>query len=1070
MSTNLLFCGRERELALIDERWRMASDVANPVPQIVVIDAERGAGKTRLALEWFRRTATALPEGSRYWPDPAQLLGRSLSLNLDPAQCQFDRPIPFLWWGIGAQEDRSEAVAHHSAMIAPHLVAMSMRANMAATGLELSKIWAEVGIDAAANVLQIDTIMSVGSALFETARLLGGSHTKFDPRAAHLAEELRAGSRIDALLSDLEKVMNPRSRIGYAAVPAAILIDDAQFAIGDPTLTRFAERLFSDAMRQRWPLMILITHWRRELATDLMRSERSMSGILHHARHGAPDEPGPAAGTLGGYLNDGNYVRIALPQIPDLSLALSASFPGITREQASALVERVGGNPRFLEQIIAYLSANPRLFDDFDQAAALSGAGLAEALDKSVAIHDVVMARLLDEQVPPEVREALSLASVQGMRVVSDIVDAAGEALLGRSLRDALRAGDNPLAMFAFEGDGEVGAFAERLFMQVAEELRRNTKGIHDEAVVKAALRQILSERLTTADVIDRLDRNTLEASAGVALKLCSDPVDPEQRALILSASCIQQYFAGEPETEREALDRFMAALAPAGTIEKAEAERLVAALPQYGLLAHVGVALFLERDADALAIADPCLAVSRNGAPPAVLAEWLEVRGTIAAAMGQGPKGASCFDEALRLRRGDFASMPDAKTARGLAKALTHQGRLCLQAAMPGSATRYAQEAVTLYRDLRDKEIVADTEVNRGLGAALNGLWDIARQAGDRETGFAALVECLEVTRALAAQGDDQDKRNLSAVLNSLADLLASANLTDPALAMMDESVEIAGELASRLLGVQPQHDLGSSFTIRARVYRARGDHDARISDLEHAVAIMRGLFERLRTLAAAQDQVAARRNLAQALHESGRAEAANEIAREAALDEAMPPISRARAEFELAAFAFGKGREDEGEAALARGLGLARAAVAAHRFGGTTEDRMTLGYIQVTMAQRCAAKNDHGAALSHAEQVIFVLMPLAEGHESRQRVDAVNEAMHIALTITPMLSSADHAKRIFHNAMLHAIHLAQGGFADETVTLLQIVGAKAEACQLGDVVAESRQLMNDLFGPPQT
>jgi predicted ATPase len=54
MTSILTFCGRNSELESIVARWRLACDVENPCAQVVLIKAERGLGKTRLVLEFYR--------------------------------------------------------------------------------------------------------------------------------------------------------------------------------------------------------------------------------------------------------------------------------------------------------------------------------------------------------------------------------------------------------------------------------------------------------------------------------------------------------------------------------------------------------------------------------------------------------------------------------------------------------------------------------------------------------------------------------------------------------------------------------------------------------------------------------------------------------------------------------------------------------------------------------------------------------------------------------------------------------------------------------------------------------
>jgi len=55
MDSSLKFCARTNELNLLIEHWLLASNTLDPIPQGVIIKSERGVGKTRLALEFYRQ-------------------------------------------------------------------------------------------------------------------------------------------------------------------------------------------------------------------------------------------------------------------------------------------------------------------------------------------------------------------------------------------------------------------------------------------------------------------------------------------------------------------------------------------------------------------------------------------------------------------------------------------------------------------------------------------------------------------------------------------------------------------------------------------------------------------------------------------------------------------------------------------------------------------------------------------------------------------------------------------------------------------------------------------------------
>ncbi|OHD02094.1 MAG: hypothetical protein A2885_09045 [Sphingopyxis sp. RIFCSPHIGHO2_01_FULL_65_24] len=876
MTTDLSFCGREVELATLGECWRLASNADDPQPQLVLLAAEPGVGKTRLALEFLRRQIAGLTDQPGYWPDPAGLVSDRLHLNFPPDQCRFDRPIPFLWWGIAAQAEGGDSVALHDRFLAPHLVAMSMRARMAGTGVSLAKIWAGAGVDALAGALQVDTILSVGGAFLDSVKLLQGEIGKGAAQA--LAGDTLVKNRVDALLADLEQVLNPAARLGYARVPAMILIDDAQFAAADPGLLRFVERLTHAAMTQRWPVMIVMTHWQTEWTLEGDRGGRSVATLVHHARHGGSDEPGPISGIFGGYLNSENYHEIRLAKLNDLDPALRTALPGLPADQRSALLDAVDGNPRFLEQIIAYLRGEPRLFDDFDPARALTAEGLAEALSRSQRVHEVVLARLTSAQVAPEVREALALASVQGMQVVREVVEAAGRSLLGHDLGEPLLRGQDPFSVMAFESGGAVGSFTERLFLQAAAQLRRNIKGLHDEAAVKAALIPAIQTMLDDPDA----DAATRDAAASVALRLVEDAGDAAARRLVATAAATRMEASDEPEAIRALLDRFFAAIAAGDDAEQAAT---IAAMPHEPLVTAVTNARLFDRKATIARLADLRISALRKADERSAqgryeLAIWLKGRGVVHGGAGEFDAAAACFEEAIALYRDALSTAPSRPIVDGIQDVLT------LTAGdddMTGSYAK-ADERIDLLLDIigwaRDQAVLTDDEADyrRGATLSLRGHMLMARnrrsmqsagdlrarmraQAARRPMIEASLAEAEVLARKLVERGDGDARRDLSAALNSRADRTRASD-ADAALAASDESIAIMRALVAEAPRVAWLRDLATALTVRARVLRQREEPAS--DDLAEALGLLKQAEARLLNDAARADVAAAIRNVA--------------------------------------------------------------------------------------------------------------------------------------------------------------------------------------------------------------
>src|SRR3989442_707690 len=314
VSAALKFCGRSEELKELIARWWLASDVHKPSPQVVVVKAERGVGKTRLVLEFYRRLRRGGDKWG-YWPDALGIVDRNLAVNPEPENCKIrDLEIPYLWWAVRATDPGREnsvagdAIATYDRYLAPHLVTLLIRENALRTRKAVAKVWAEAIGDAVVSELPqllkyaipyYGLAIGVGKVIYKTQHVV---HKGIDHGRLEKALE-KPSSRADWALEDLERIFNPKSN-SFAKNPGVIFIDDAQFASKDAALLSFAERLIHLAVTQRWPMMIVATHWWREFAEETIA--KSFPGIIRHARPGGAGGGASPAAVPGGYLDDKN--------------------------------------------------------------------------------------------------------------------------------------------------------------------------------------------------------------------------------------------------------------------------------------------------------------------------------------------------------------------------------------------------------------------------------------------------------------------------------------------------------------------------------------------------------------------------------------------------------------------------------------------------------------------------------------------------------------------------------------------------------------------------------------------
>lgn len=509
MTAALNFCGRQSELAYLIERWKLASNVENPVPQLVLLKAEPGVGKTRLALEFYRWLSTNVDSKGNdgYWPDALTIIDKNLSINPELSACNFSVPIPYLWWGIRAGDigDKNslvaDAVASHQGHVQPHLLSLLLRSQVAHGAISLFKIWRDVGVDFAANALQVDSVLSVGKGLFETYSLLKDKIEISSGRKASGGFNENLQSQTDKLLASMDEVFNP-SRVTFAKVPVVILLDDAQFTEHDPSLSLFVQKFLALAMEQKWPVMILATHWPREYnlgwnvpAVPFTVERNSFAQIVKYAR-GLSQRDGRVADDRGfGCVKDANFSELDVPVVPCLSEALIARFPGLTASQREKILERVGGNPRFLEQLMSVLTRRGSWFASFDQQGPLSEAGLQCVLNVSSSIHDVVAERFCSA--PLAVQEAICLASLQGIQFSPSIVSGLGSRLLHKNLEQPLLDAEHPYSIVSDVSSTEQsGRFSERLFYEVATDRRKEIPELADEIALNQSFKALLREEV----------------------------------------------------------------------------------------------------------------------------------------------------------------------------------------------------------------------------------------------------------------------------------------------------------------------------------------------------------------------------------------------------------------------------------------------------------------------------------------------------------------------------------------------------------------------------------------------
>ncbi|MBO9457398.1 hypothetical protein J7376_19395 [Paracoccus sp. R12_1] len=594
--SELQFCGRNRQrdltrlirayddVAAAAEGTKAGTQVREPVHRVVLIHAERGLGKTRLAMELYRHLTTSR-DPEHYWPDDYGRLAERVAVMPAGETCNYASDPRFVWWGLAIADgpNPGNTVFNGLEDLLPHLTAAQLSARRRASGRDMLHEFADLAADAGIEIadasldvlgqaIGLGMFKRIGQAAWKVGSIVS-KHTS-DGDAPLDASGKRINTVVDGVMSDLSRLFAPSSSM-FAGMPLVVLIDDAQFADRDRTTAVFVERLIAASAAEGWPLLLLVTHWSRQLrrwrdGRDAEQPRSAVSEVLNHARNQTPEEPGPFNGSGGGTLADERFIEIDLGEpVDNLAPALRGQFPGLMDETVASIVEKSGGNPRKLEQIAARMHSRPIWFEDLDRTRDLTAAGRESVLSLAdLRIDDIVLERFHDTT--PAVRRALLLASVMGSRFVVDFVDRMAAARFGGHARSDLEEGES---RYRFVRDvldrsrNDIAAFSERLFVEAAEAYlkhgmaRAHLKDWPEASDLYAVLDDLLNDIIDDPTVFHTLT----DDDRALALALAADRMllaGSHRAGLALAHLVRTENARGNPEGAYEAAHRFIAGFA----------------------------------------------------------------------------------------------------------------------------------------------------------------------------------------------------------------------------------------------------------------------------------------------------------------------------------------------------------------------------------------------------------------------------------------------------------------------------------------------------------------------------
>jgi hypothetical protein len=352
------FHGREKEFAwlrgMFDAVATRGADGKFTGPRMAVIVAEIGIGKSRLVQELYIRLTNDPqwdPPEVDYWPEAFSDGGANLRAVPDMEGHVPKGPPRFAWLGARWKSpDERDAPPRRSVL--PEVRSSVM------VHAKILKSHGSAWSDAASRLSESVCKEGVGESISAAADFVGipffGLMSKLAKGTKDLVVDRLAGpksfvqveaevikSEVDDVLDCMRLLLN-----GSGAVPSVLWLDAAQW-IDDQSLV-FLRRLWNEAERRKWPLLVVATHREREWR-ELAWAERTRD----------------AGETLRDFAGrDGVEVTVLENAARGaLRACVVERLPGLTEAQQSLLVEKAGGNFLTMAENIGELLADPVWFE-----------------------------------------------------------------------------------------------------------------------------------------------------------------------------------------------------------------------------------------------------------------------------------------------------------------------------------------------------------------------------------------------------------------------------------------------------------------------------------------------------------------------------------------------------------------------------------------------------------------------------------------------------------------------------------------------------------------------------------
>lgn len=842
------FYGREGEVECIRRAWNECAAAAtkeSPAsgPRMVLVIGETGLGKSRLIQALYEQLTTdPIWDPTEYWPDAMQALSGQLRVNPDLSGHVPGGPPRFLWLGMRWQPPAARNVDERSCQLPEARDALRAHVTIAQRN-------ASVWIEAASKLkraIAAQGAEEVASQVADAVLPFGGLLVKLAKSTLELARERSEGPRrvdaerarqvcdaSDELQEELREVLGGTGR--RRPLPTVLWLDDAQWA--DEMSLRCLHEVWGEARAKKWPLLVLVTHWEREWRElEQMADGRSPICLTRY---------------------DGFDVdRIWLPRasMDGLSGYLRAALPGLTTEQASALVDRSGGNFLSMVENVTELTQEPRWFEHEDPTQALTPEGLEHI--QAFASNREQRVRQRFKEFERKEKDALGWAAHLGSRFLADLLedivrakvpDEAPRALVDRCV--------SPLAVLAAPSV-HAREFRDRAFFDAA--------AAHYAAFLRRDEPELV--KLLTGRVCEWIDGEGGEPKASVPSPPGAvEPLEPADRLVVLELARQLLPLGGNGQVHDRASQalraRYLLIVEFAGSVAWSDVRRVARELSSVDwsrtgeeVLGKVRLDILgkLLGDAGVYDAASEVLSVAvrlarTEFAQPATpeqlkeLALSLRLLASIRDDTGMLDQAAESYAEHLAVLRELATSCPPREVDEDLAFGINACGVVRLQRGERAIAAQLFQESLALYRAMDARKSTATTK--RDVAGALNNLVAVHLESGDAAACLPLLEEALALEQQSAHDDPQGNARDISTTLNNLGAVHERLGNHERAAVLLDESVRLSRARALASPTVESELSLAIGVINAAVLQADRRDSVEAQTLLDEAMSLCRPL-----------------------------------------------------------------------------------------------------------------------------------------------------------------------------------------------------------------------------------